>query len=1078
MRKTAIFLIACLIFNLLLSYSLPAAAAPISNVNEQQVENVISDQEKSKENNNETIIKEETENDSEQKINDDTPIDAEDGTKEETENESSSLSGSELDNKTNDSKEDDEGKKDSSVSDPEKEVDSSDKGDNSEQHADIQSKKARSLTTSSANIGVKTSRLGHIRSTSVRIYDIPGSDVSFAAGDKYTNAVYYIKKQADIDGTRYYLISEEPGSVNGVVGWVKATDLSTHEHLGLDKQDKTFYFSGKGSAYSKAWGGSKDLVYQDMSKYKGQKFNVHLTEKVGNNTWYRGNFNGKTIWLHESYVTKKQSSNIVRSHTSKLGHIRSTGVKIYKTIGDSSTAFTAGSKYTNQVYYIKQQAMAGGQTYYLISLKPSRIDGVVGWVKENDLSLHAHHGVDKKNKTLYFTGKGSAYTKAWGGSKDLVYQDMSKYKGQQFNIHLTETVGNNTWYRGNFNGKTIWLHESYLTSKSESNTSKLGHIRNTKVKIYKTIGKSSTAFTAGEKYTNQVYYIKQQAKVSRQTYYLISLAPSRVDGVVGWVKATDLSTHEHSGLDKQDKIFYFTGKGSAYTKAWGGSKDLVYRDMSKYKGQRFSVHLTETVGNNVWYRGQFNGKTIWLHESYLTKEEESHTSRLGHLHSSAKIYKTLGDESSNLKTSNYTNAVYYIKQQAKINDQIYYLISKKPSRVDGVVGWVKSSDMSTHEHVGVDSKDKLFKIIGTGSAYSKAWGGSKDLVYADVSKFKGQEIKVNLTEKVGNNIWYRGTLDGKTVWFHESYLKKTKEVITNYTTYELTLDKMLELQMKVNPQTDKQYKLWIREDAFGSIRNGKGTIKGDNWNLRRGPGTNYLSGGKVNNGKELTLIASQKVSGFTWYHVGYTSGWVTPDVSDVRYYLDYRNFMDSLKNKLQFLKLSESANVSVTEVNEKILKGKGILEGKAQSFIDGGQKYNVNEIYLISHALLETGNGTSKLAKGVKYNGKTVYNMYGINANDKCPVECGAKYAFDHKWFTPEAAIVGGATFVNENYVQAGQDTLYKMRWNPLAAAKYGYATHQYATDIGWAYKQTSRMYELYNLLNGYNLILDIPKYL
>jgi mannosyl-glycoprotein endo-beta-N-acetylglucosaminidase len=132
---------------------------------------------------------------------------------------------------------------------------------------------------------------------------------------------------------------------------------------------------------------------------------------------------------------------------------------------------------------------------------------------------------------------------------------------------------------------------------------------------------------------------------------------------------------------------------------------------------------------------------------------------------------------------------------------------------------------------------------------------------------------------------------------------------------------------------------------------------------------------------------------------------------------------------------------------------------------------------LVSHALLETGNGTSELANGVKYKGKTVYNMYGIGANDGCAVQCGAKYAYQAGWFTPEKAIIGGAKFIREGYIDRGQDTLYKMRWNPAFAASHGYASHQYATDIGWAYKQTYNIYTLYDLLDSYNLILDLPRY-
>ncbi|WP_382549480.1 hypothetical protein, partial [Streptomyces sp. NPDC057131] len=62
-------------------------------------------------------------------------------------------------------------------------------------------------------------------------------------------------------------------------------------------------------------------------------------------------------------------------------------------------------------------------------------------------------------------------------------------------------------------------------------------------------------------------------------------------------------------------------------------------------------------------------------------------------------------------------------------------------------------------------------------------------------------------------------------------------------------------------------------------------------------------------------------------------------------------------------------------------------------------------------------------------------------------------------------------------YINAGQDTLYKMRWNPGAAESTGNATHQYATDIGWASKQVTQIHNLYSLLNSYTLKLEIPVY-
>lgn len=208
-----------------------------------------------------------------------------------------------------------------------------------------------------------------------------------------------------------------------------------------------------------------------------------------------------------------------------------------------------------------------------------------------------------------------------------------------------------------------------------------------------------------------------------------------------------------------------------------------------------------------------------------------------------------------------------------------------------------------------------------------------------------------------------------------------------------------------------------------------------------------------------------------------SAGWVNATSGDVRYFLNPSNFLNSSSESLQFLKLSASANLNANEVNAKILAGKGILEGKASAFIEAGKKYGINEIYLIAHALLETGNGSSTLAKGVQVNGKTVYNMYGIGASDGNSGTNGAQRAYQEGWFSPEAAIMGGAEFIAQKYIYAGQDTLYEMRWNPGAAASRGVATHQYATDVAWAVKQARIIYKYSSMINTYDFTLEIPRF-
>ncbi|MFP7169903.1 GW dipeptide domain-containing protein [Terribacillus halophilus] len=914
--------------------------------------------------------------------------------------------------------------------------------------------------------------MGHLRSNAViypELTDTSKSTGAVAGG--YTDIVYYIKKQAEWNDDTYYLISKEPSSTSGVIGWVKASEMSTHTHAVVNSEKQTFVINGSGNAYSKPWGGSKDLVYK-LSEYKGQQLHVSAEEKVGSNTWYKGTLAGKTVYIHSAYVDEYEPVKIEEEQkTSLLGHLRTKAV-IYPDINDPSSAIEAVAEgYTSAVYYIKKQAKINGELYYLISKEPSATNGVIGWVKASDMSTHTHKTVDKNKKTFTIKGTGQAFTKAWGGSKDLVY-NLSDLEGETFYVNLTETVGSNTWYRGMLNGKQVFIHSAYVTAYdpeiTEQRTSKLGHLHADAV-IYPDLkNPASTLSAVDDGFTDAVYYIKKQASLAGELYYLISKEPSATNGVVGWVRASEMSTHDHTTISKERKGFLVKGSGQAFTKAWGGSKDLVY-NLSDYQNEVFQVDLTETVGSNTWYRGTLDGKKVFIHSAYVQEVSETKISRLGHLKSNATVYDNWADTSSgkNAVEAGLTDAVYYIKAQVQVNGTTYYKISKEPSSTKGVVGWVKSTEMSTHEHTTIDKTAKTFYANGKGSSYAKAWGGAKDLVVSDMSKYEGSTFRVNLTEKVGNNIWYRGVLDGKTMWLHESYVV---ESYNKETQYDLTLEEAVAIQRTASPQTDSEYKTYVSAQYINS----NNEVTADLLNVRGGPSTSYWVVGTLSKGAKVNIIGQTG----SWYQIEFTNSrqWVNASPSDVEYYLDPNNFINDEKQRFQFLDLTRSSGADAATLN-KYLAGKGTLDGQGQAFIDAAKLYGINDVYLVSHATLETGNGTSTLAQGVKYNGTTVYNMYGIGAYDDCPVQCGAKRAYDEGWTSPYLAIVGGAQYIGNGYINSGQNTLYKMRWNPEAMAETGTYGKQYATDIGWASKQVSTMYNLYQNLGIYTLYLDIPHY-
>ena len=202
-------------------------------------------------------------------------------------------------------------------------------------------------------------------------------------------------------------------------------------------------------------------------------------------------------------------------------------------------------------------------------------------------------------------------------------------------------------------------------------------------------------------------------------------------------------------------------------------------------------------------------------------------------------------------------------------------------------------------------------------------------------------------------------------------------------------------------------------------------------------------------------------------------GAVSATEAEVAEYMNPNNYYTDAY-KYQFLDLSRPNNISEETLNN-YLADKGVLRGMGAIFIEAAKEYNVSEVYLVAHACLESGNGTSRLATGVEVNGTTVYNLFGINAYDSDAVGSGSRRAYAEGWTSVEKAIRGGAAWISQNYINSAagrQNTLYKMLWNPENPGQ-----HQYATDIGWAVKQAVSIERIFASFDGAALSYDVPVY-
>ncbi|MBY6052143.1 N-acetylglucosaminidase [Cytobacillus firmus] len=391
-----------------------------------------------------------------------------------------------------------------------------------------------------------------------------------------------------------------------------------------------------------------------------------------------------------------------------------------------------------------------------------------------------------------------------------------------------------------------------------------------------------------------------------------------------------------------------------------------------------------------------------------------------------------------------SNIVTYTQYGLTLNEAVNKQLQlNPPPQTDlyrGANGFIHSSLANIEEKGATTSDGVRFRTspsLDSGNVYGTYKEGTTFTILGTV---KGTVVS-------GSATWYKISYSGKTLYVHSSLVKVTNVAVV----------------------------------ASGS-------------NIRESASTSSHIYGTASAGSEYVLIRTltgTTVSGSNeWYEVQYNAEWRNAKTADFLKYLD-----PSQNDRFQHLLLDKSVGVSAAELN-KVLSGKGILDNQGQAFIEAGKTHSVNEIYLISHALLETGHGTSPLANGIEVGKnskgelvlvtssnrsslteiKKTYNMFGIGAKDIDPDRLGAFYAYTAEWFSPEAAIIGGAQFISNSYFDRGQNTLYKMRWNHKYTDDRGWFP-QYATDMGWAVKQVPSLKNLYEKLDNPILHFEIVEY-
>ena len=451
------------------------------------------------------------------------------------------------------------------------------------------------------------------------------------------------------------------------------------------------------------------------------------------------------------------------------------------------------------------------------------------------------------------------------------------------------------------------------------------------------------------------------------------------------------------------------------------------------------------------------------------------------------IYATIYDEESK-PADNIANKTYKVTKKAEYNNESFVLLQNVNQPTP--IGWVKSEDVKARPLGKTKTKNGEYKVKRKNDGLYSVPMGTKDQLLDPLDGDKNYKFKASKAVKVGDDEYVYGSVNNKTGWIAGDDLKQNKSSNnqTNTPKAEPSRHKTLVINNKdgeyyTSPNASSGKSLAdYYNSAFSII--GKAKVEGETW---------YY--GTLSNGKKVWIKSDDLAKSVINYlktgmtldeavslqfemganpQIQHNAGtWDDASYAEVKQAMDTDGLAHDATQKYQFLRLDKPQNIAVNDLN-KLLDGKGILAGQGEAFSEAANTYGLNEIYLISHALLETGNGTSTLATGGNADGsnKKYYNMYGIGAYDHDAITTGFNYAKSQGWDTVKKAIVGGAQFIAGSFIQDGQNTLYKMRWNPDNPG-----THQYATDVNWARQNASIMKQMYDAMDEAGKFFDVDTY-
>lgn len=819
--------------------------------------------------------------------------------------------------------------------------------------------------------------------------------------------------------------------------------------------------SGPSTNYSK----KTSLKYNDVvtltstTKYKGTGCS---------NGWYRININDSYNYVCSSYIST--STYTVKVNNSSGLNIRNgagTNYSIYKkTTNNKLLTLSSTKKFTGT-------GCSNG--WYSLNLNTSKTKYICSNYTKN-YNSNSNVIVTNKNGANVKTSTTTSSTLATiKYNEALTLYDTTKYTGNNCSAGYYKV-----YYRG---------YARYVCSSDVLNTKYNATITNKNGVNMRTEAGSNYTKITNLKYNTYVSLVnstKYKGTGCVDGWYKIKLNEK-----TGYVCSTYLSTSSLSTyVTGIDSLNVRSGTGTNYSTITTVTKNenLTLLSTTKYKGTGCS--------NNGWYKISINGKTGYVCSNYTKLGKDTATS------TSTTTGKTITSHSTKYSYYNTVNKWTYrvnedyayvrtsptgsIKDTVYLGTELDYLGSSKATS-NCSDGWYKVKYFTNKTgYICKTYVDKYSSITKSDSAYCTTLKNNgfpasycPYLTYLH-SKYPNWVFKA---EKVGDSF-----LNAINQEAGKNYTQITKSSYLSSTTiaerpdWRRASDAYIAFMLDPRNYFNEKNIFAFEQLSYNSTLDNKTivrTILNNTWLDTNTYAGYFVDAGKTHNVSPGVLAARVKQEGGSNKKYEGVSGTVT-------------NYWNVTKSGY----ICSSSTYGT--VNGSYFK----LKSGTYLNVRSGAGTNKSKLkYPNGNTIAATSNDSIKLVSTKKYTGdgctsgwykvsvnkslKGIYNFYNIGAYGDNPVLRGLAAAAGYvddldgtPWNTRYKAIVNGASFVANGYINRGQDTLYYQKFDVDSnTTYYNRYSHQYMTNILAPASESLSTYRSYKSLGILNkkLVFKIP---